>query len=276
MPDDVEGEQAEAEAGSQQAAPEATQTTEGAINDGGSTGSANPTPSWKVGDTTYTDPNEMYKGFVKWQGEYTRKMQERAAKDREITGKMGQYEAVINAIRSDENLRGMVIARMQAGQTQAQAEQGVARQMQLPPEVMEKLGKVDQLEAKEKEREYDAAINTFSQSHKDLTDDEWDQMGDYAEKNDEWLAKLPPERQITLAYAEVVLPARQQKQAMADLAAKQKGEESENGKKSAFLGSQAPTAGAKPAGLPERKRGMTPAEERAYAMKVYNLSKSKK
>lgn len=271
MPDDVEGEQAEVEAGSQQATPEAVQTTEGATQEGSTTPAAS--PSWKVGDTTYTDPNEMYKGFVKWQGEYTRKMQERAAKDREITGKMGQYEAVINAIRSDENLRNMVIARMQAGQTQAQAEQGVARQMQLPPEVMEK---INHLESKEREREYDAAISTFSQSHKDLSDEEWDQMGDYAEKNDEWLAKLPPERQITLAYAEVVLPARQQKQAMAELAAKQKGEESENGKKSAFLGSQAPTAGAKPAGLPERKRGMTPAEERAYAMKVYNASKPKK
>lgn len=272
MPDDVEGEQAEVEAGSQQATPEAVQTTEGATQET-STSSSSGTPSWKVGDTTYTDPNEMYKGFVKWQGDFTRKSQDYSKKEKEYTQRLQTYERAFEIIKSDPSLTELVRAKIQAGMSPQQAVQQTAQQMQVPPEIMEKL---NHLESKERDREYDAAISTFSQSHKDLSDEEWDQMGDYAEKNDEWLAKLPPERQITLAYAEVVLPSRQQKQAMAELANKQKGEESENGKKSAFLGSQAPTAGAKPAGLPERKRGMTPAEERAYAMKVYNASKPKK
>ncbi len=268
MPDEVEGEQAEVEAGLQQATPEAAPTTEGATQGGTSAPS---TPSWKVGDTTYTDPNEMYKGFTKWQGDFTRKSQEYSRKEKEYSQKIQTYERAFEIIKSDPSLTELVRAKIQAGMSPQQAVQQTASQ--IPPEFAEKLS---YLEAKEQEREHDAAIDSFGKAHKDLTDEEWDQMGDYIEKNEEWAGKLAPARQIALAYAEVVIPARQQKSALAELAAKQKGEEAENGKKSAFLGSQAPTAGAKPTTLPERKRGMTPAEERAYAMKVYNASKSKK
>lgn len=269
MPDEVEGEQAGAEAVEQQAAAEATPSTEGATQGATTTAPGN---SWKVGDTVYTDPNEMYKSYVKWQGDFTRKSQDFSRKEKEYTQKVQTYERAFEIIKSDPSLTELVRAKIQAGMSPQQAVQQTAQQ-QIPPEVAQKL---EYLEAKEQEREHDAAIESFSRSHKDLSDADWDQMGDYIDKNEEWIAKLSPDRQIAVAYAEVVIPARQQKTALAELATKQKGEESENGKKSAFLGSQAPTAGAKPTGLPERKRGMTPAEERAWAKKVYDASKPKK
>ena len=275
MPDEVEGEQAGAEAVEQQAAAEATPTTEGATQ--GSSTSAQGT-SWKVGDTVYTDPNEMYKSYVKWTGDFTRKSQDFSRKEKEYSQKIGTYERAFEIIKSDPSLTELVRAKIQAGMSPQQAVQSTAQQ-QLPPEVMEKLGKVDMLEAKEREREETSAVDDFYKSHKDLTDEEWDQMGEFVDENGpnaEWLKSHPPERQLRIAYAEVIIPARQQKAAMAAHAEKQKGEESENGRKSAFLGSQAPTAGAKPTGMPERKRGMTPAEERAWATKVYNASKPKK
>jgi len=274
MPDEVEGVQAEAEAVEQQAASEATQTNEGATQ-GGPTSAQN-TPSWKVGDTVYTDPNEMYKGFVKWQGDYTRKMQDRAAKDKETTTRMGQYEKVVQAVLSDPQLVQQVKARIQAGQSPQQAvQQTVQQAQQIPPEFAEKLS---YLEAKEQEREETASLESFEKSHKDLTDPEWDLMGEWIDSNEDALKGKgwSPSDILEYAFLKTVHPARLQKSAMADLAAKQKGEEAENGKKSAFLGSQAPTAGAKPTGLPERKRGMTPAEERAWAKKVYDASKPKK
>lgn len=271
MLDGVEGEQAGAEAESQQAAPEVTQATNGGADGGAAASQQQASPSWKVGDTAYTDPNEMHKAFLKWQGDFTRKNQEYAKQQKETSLKMGQYEAIVNAIRSDETLRQQVLQRIQAGQNPQQAVQQVGQQ--LPPEVVARL---EALESAEKARIEDAAIDTFQSSHKDLTNDEWLAMEKYLGENEEEIGDMKPHRQLALAYAEVVVPARHQKAAMASLQSKQKEEESEKGKKSAFLGSQAPTAGAKGGnGLPERKRGATPAEEREYALKVFRASAKK-
>jgi hypothetical protein len=273
MPDEVEGEQAEVEAGNQQATSEAVQTNEGAAQ-GGATSAPN-TPSWKVGDTVYTDPNEMYNGFVKWQGDFTRKSQDYSRKEKEYSQKIQTYERAFEIIRSDPSLTELVRAKIQAGMSPQQAVQQTAQQAQIPPEVAEKLS---YLEAKEQEREETASLEAFEKSHKDLTDPEWDLMGEWIDKNEDALKDKgwSPSDILEYAFLKTVHPARLQKTALADLAAKQKGEESENGKKSSFLGSQAPTAGAKPTGLPERKRGMTPAEERAYTKTGYQASKSKK
>jgi hypothetical protein len=272
MPDEVEGEQAEVEAVEQQATTEATPSTEGAST-GGSTSA--PGTSWKVGDTTYTDPNEMYKGFVKWQGDFTRKSQDYSKKEKEYTQRLQTYEKAFEIIKSDPSLTELVRAKIQAGMSPQQAVQQTAQQAQIPPEYAQKL---EYLESKEQEREETASVDSFSKAHRDLTDPEWDQMGAWIDENEKTLQGkgFSPSEILEYAFMKTVYQERQQKAALAAHAEKQKGEEVENGKKSAFLGSQAPTAGAKPSSLPERKRGMTPAEERAYTKKMWDASKPKK
>ncbi len=272
MPDDVTGEQAEVEAVEQQATTEATPTTEGATQ-GAST--STPSTSWKVGDTTYTDPNEMYKGFVKWQGDFTRKSQDYSKREKEYSQKLQTYERAFEIIKSDPSLTELVRAKIQAGMSPQQAVQQTAQQAQIPPEVTQKL---EYLESKEQEREEAASVDSFQKTHRDLTDPEWDQMGAWIDSNEDAMKGrgFSPSEILEYAFMKTVYQDRQQKAALSAHAEKQKGEESENGKKSAFLGSQAPTAGAKPTGLPARKRGMTPAEERAYTQKVWDASKPKK
>lgn len=270
MPDEIVDDKAGAEAGTTgEAAPEVdSQSQTSAVPVDGSTAA----PSWQFGGNTYSDPNKLYEAARKWESENTRKWQERAQKDKETTGRMGQMESIINAIRGDEALRQQVIQRMQAGQTQQQAVQGVATQ--LPPEVLKKLETVDYLESRERDREHDAAIDTFAKSHKEMGEKDWESISGWLEKNEEWAGKLEPHRQLALAYAEVVVPTLSAR--FQQMGQQQKEDEIKKGGKSAFLGSQAPTAGAKPAATPERKRGMSPSEEREYALKVFRAAGQKK
>lgn len=267
MPDEVVEDQAGAEAQqSGQAAPEVTPASAGGGEASQAATQAQQTPSWEFGGNKYNDPNKLYEAARKWEADITRKSQERSAKDKEVSIKMAQYERVIEAVRSDETLRQQVLQKIQAGQTPQQAVSQVAQQ-NLPPEVLER---IETLEARERERIEDQAIEQFQKSHKDLTDPDWDAMGEWLDKNQEEIGHLKPARQLAMAYAEVVVPKRDAK--LIELGAKQKEEEVKKGEKSSFLGSQAPTAQAKPAGAPERKRGMTPAQEREYALKVFRAS----
>lgn len=98
-------------------------------------------------------------------------------------------------------------------------------------------------------------------------------MEAFLKENEQEIGGFSPTRQLQLAWAEVVVPKRQA--SLVAMGAKQKADEVQNGKKSSFLGSQAPTAGAKAGQMPQRKRGMTPAEERAYAQSVWERNSKK-
>lgn len=275
MPDEVMDDKAGTGVpGTEQTAPEIAPASPTGGGEG-TPSSQNEAQFWTVGDQKFPQSlegaHQMAKAWGDWWGKNTKSSQERAAKDKELTQKMGQYEAIVSVIRSDESLRQLVLQKIQAGQSPRQAVGEVAAQAQaqLPPEYVERLEKI---EAAERERVEDAAIDAFGKSHKDISDKEWDEIGDWIDKQ-EWVQRLEPHQQLSIAYAEVVVPKRSA--SLIQMGQKQKEEEIRKGERSSFLGSQAPTAGAKPSGMPERKRHMTPAEEREYALKVFRASGKK-
>jgi hypothetical protein len=273
MPDETMSDQAAVEAqGTEQAASEVTSQSQTSETVGSENTSATAGQQWKFdfGGNTYTDPNKFHEAAKKWEAEVTRKNQERAQRDRDTANKIGQYESVVAAINRNPALRDQVVQAIKAGMPPQQAIQQAAEQ-NLPPEVMQRIGF---LEGREREREQGAAIDDFAKSHKELTEKEWGAIEGWLKENESWCGNLPPNRQLALAYSEAVVPTLSAR--WLEMGQKQKEEEIKNGGKSAFLGSQAPTAGAKPTGLPERPRHATPAQERDWAQKVFRANANKK
>lgn len=260
MPDETMNNAAAQEAPSQEQAPAEVASP----SSGG--GQAAPTQAqvneWMFGGNKYTDPNELHKAATRWEADITRKNQERAARDREMADRMGSYEALANVIRNDESLKQLVISKIRAGASPAEAVREAKQE--LPPEVTEQL---NTLMADKRSRDMDAAISDFERAHKEMGKEDWDVLGKWLDENEKDLRGVSPERQLKIAYAEAVMPKLSAR--YIQMGQKQKEEEIQKGEKSAFLGSQAPTAGAKPSSTPERKRGMTPAQEREYALKVF-------
>lgn len=254
------------------------QTVSGGVGgdaNGGAGGVAQGPQFWQVGDQKYPRSVEggeqMAKAYQKWQGDYTRKMQEYSKVREEHAAYNHLFQ---NVIRKDPELLRQVEARMRAGQSKEQAVEQTAAQS-LPPEVMERL---QTLEADRMERVQSQALDEFEKKHTDLTNEDWDSMEKWMVENKEWLARNQdlrdnPSRMLTLAYAEVIVPKRTTQAYEQGQRAKE--EEVKKGKSSSFLGSQAPTAGAK-ASQNKWKRGMTPAEEKAYAEQVWSSSKQRK
>lgn len=266
MPDETMNNAAAQEAPSQEQAPAEVASP----SSGG--GQAAPTQAqvneWMFGGNKYTDPNELHKAAQRWEADITRKNQERASRDREMADRMGQYESIVNVIRNDDALKQLVISKIRAGQNPQEAVREVAQQ--IPDEVQEQL---NTLMADKRSRDMDSAISDFERDHKEMGKEDWDVLGKWLDENEKDLQGVSPARQLRIAYAEAVVPKLKARFILTGQ--QQKEEEIKKGEKSAFLGSQAPTAGAKPASGPERKRGMTPAQEREYALKVFRAAGKK-
>src|SRR3990167_11544180 len=91
----------------------------------GSQGTPAPVPaqSWRVGDTTYTDPHKMHEAFNKFQGEYTRSRQEYTQLRQQSAG----ANELLEMVRNDPQLLAEVKKRLAAGQSPAQAAEGAQR-----------------------------------------------------------------------------------------------------------------------------------------------------
>jgi len=230
------------------------------------------TPTWKIGDTTYSKADEMAEAFRKFYGKFTQTHQE-AARLRE-ENKAGQL--LMDIIRSDPRLLNEVQMRMNAGATKQQAVQQTAQAHQNDPALVDRLNAVEE---KLILREQDMAQEEFRKAHPDVNDSEWSAMAEWLADNAEAMEyyKDNPKFMIEMAWNQVVLPKRFTSQGpkLLEQGQRMKEEEIKKGKQSAFLGSQAPTAGAKSTPLGRPKGKLTDAQERAYAYKVWEQTKGK-
>lgn len=236
------------------------------------TGVPQTSQEWKVGDTTFKNPSELHQGALRWQAEYTRANQARAAAEKE----MGGYKAVFQAVSQDPRLRQEVLQRMQGGQSQQQAVQQTA---QAHPEMLSQFNslrsEIQQLQQFKTESEQDRAQYEFLENHKDVDRNgkEWNSMAEWIGKSAEWLMKagLTPQQMIDMAYHNVVLPGRFK--TMSGQQAQQEAMARGQATKP-LLGSQASSAGARavPQGRPKGK--LTPKQEHDYA--VAQWAKNKK
>lgn len=223
---------------------------------------------WRVGDTTFKTPGELHQGALRWQGDFTRVSQEKAA----LMKEMGGFKAVFNIVTQDPRLREEVMRRMQSGQTQQQAVQQTA---QNHPEMLQRFQQYDQrvggLERKLLEMDQDRAQYEFKEKHADITEAEWTAMAQFIGTNHEWFGpSVTPSQMIELAYHNAVLPQRLQSMQTAQA---QQTQEDPSKRSKPLLGSQAASASARAPSNERPKGKLSPQQEREWAQKVYSRNK---
>jgi hypothetical protein len=258
------------EAASEAANPQAGVTEAGQTAAPSNTGGGATPREYRLGDTTYKGEDELYKGAQRWQGEFTRVSQERSNLQRENAG----LRAVFDVVKSDPRLQQEVLQRIRAGQSPQQAVKDTA---QAHPEVLQQMhslkSEVQELRQARLVDEQDRAQYEFRDKHKDINDKEWHSMAEYIGANAEWLqrANLTPQQMIELSYNSTVLP---QRLSMAHAAGQQaKEDEIRKGQGSRLMGSQAASSSARATSNERPKGKLTPAQERAYAGKVFAANK---
>lgn len=223
---------------------------------------------YRVGDTTFKTPGELHQGALRWQGDFTRVSQEKAALAKELGG----YKAVFQIVTQDPRLRQEVLQRMQGGQSQQQAVQQTA---QAHPEMLQHFQSLKQevegLKSYQQTLEQDRAQYEFKEKHPDIQEKEWTAMAEFIGKNHEWFGpSVTPYQMIEIAFNSAVLPQRMQAAAAGQ---QQMQAEAQVGQKKPLLGSQAASAGARAQSAERPKGKLNPAQEREWARKVYERSK---
>jgi hypothetical protein len=218
-----------------------------------------PPVSWKVGDTTYTKPEDMAEAFRKFHGTFTQRSQEfsKLKTDSEAAMELMKF------IQEDPELLGEVRRRLQAGQSPQQALRGAQKAIKDDPEfvnVSERLGGVERQLAQER----------FQAEHQDLEEKDFDAIATYVADNAEWLKKsgISYDQILDVAYNAVFRTKMgpkllEQGQRMAE-------EAIVKGKKGAGIGSPSPTASAARPSKPYAK--MSPAEQREYAARLFKAN----
>lgn len=243
---------------------EVTNETGGAVPQGqapspevgsqGTPAQAPATPSWKVGDTTYTDPHKMYEDYRKFQGEYTRKSQEYSR----LRQESGAGMELLDLVRNDPQLLAEVKKRIAAGQSPQQAVEGAAAQ---DP-------RVDQLYQRVEMRDQESATTAFQAAHPELTDEDSSEIEEWV--GDHW----PRLRQAGYEYSDILDIAYSKwfhDKKGADLISqgqKMKEEEIKKGAKSQLLGTPSPTAQTRVAQKKPHGK-MTPAERDEVARQYW-------
>lgn len=215
------------------------------------------TPSWKVGDTTYDDPNKMHEAFNKFQGEYTRSRQEYSR----LRQDSGTGMALLELVQNDPQLLAEVRKRLAAGQSPQQAAEGAVQQQAKDP-------RVDQLFARVETRDQESATTTFHAAHPELTDEDSAQIEEWV--GDHWQRM----RKSGYEYSDILDMAYSkwfhEKKGPELLSQGQKMKEAEiqKGAKSQLLGTPSPTAQARAV---QKKPGqkMTANERDEYARKLW-------
>lgn len=245
-------------------------TDGGSSVQGSGTGTGAATPQeWRVGDQVHKTPEELHKGALNWQKQYTQVSQQKA----EIERNYRASQMIVKTIASDPQLQQEVIRRMQGGQSQQQAVQQTANAhpelAQLRNQVQQYGQTIEQLQQQETYRQQDYAQAEFKEKHPDVMEKDWTKMAEWIGDKAAWFdaAKIPPYQIIEMAYNSVVLPGRV---AMANQQGQQqKEQEIQQGKKSTLLGSGAPTANARAVSTQRPKGRLTPAQERDFAAKTF-------
>lgn len=217
---------------------------------------------WKVGDTTYTKPEDMADAFRKFHGAYTQRSQEYSKLKSESEAAM----ELMKFVRNDPELAGEVRKRLNAGQSPQQAYANAQKAVKDDPEFVRVREDLDSVQRQLSQERFEA-------KHQDLEDKDFDSIASYIADNAKWIDKsgLSYDQILDVAYNAVF----REKMAPKLLEQGQKMAEQAivKGKKGAGIGSSSPSAGAAKPSKPYPK--MTPQEQREYVQRLFKANERK-